>query len=127
MRAEDVLVCARYLAGLDVGGDGPDQIRLVAIGEAAVPALHAAASRPEMFKSVVLDRGLTSWMSVVDTPLSSNQLINVVHGALRVYDLPDLADALPAGMLTITNPLNAAGLPVVAASRPAGAGPASLP
>lgn len=108
MRAEDVLVCARFLAGHHAK-NGPGRIRLVAIGETAVPSLHAAAARPNLFSSVILDRGLSSWMEVVETPVTVNQLINVVYGALRVYDLPDLAGTLPDGMLSQINPADALG------------------
>jgi len=35
-----------------------------------------------------------SWMSVVQTPLTYNQLSSVVPGVLKVYDLPELAATL---------------------------------
>ena len=46
-------------------------------------------------KAVTIDGGLVSWDNVVRTPISHNQLVNVVPGALKVYDLPDLAAASP--------------------------------
>jgi hypothetical protein len=39
---------------------------------------------------VVTHDSLESWTSVATTPLSKNQLSNVVPGVLKVYDLPDL-------------------------------------
>jgi hypothetical protein len=42
--------------------------------------------------------------------LTNNQLVNTVHGALRVYDLPDLAATL-GGKLTIEQPVDAQGKP----------------
>jgi len=110
MRAEDTLVCARFLAGYRAG-EKPRRVHLIAIGEAGPPALHAAALEPEMFASVRLDRSLVSWSNVVRTPVTRNQLINAVHGALNTYDLPDLLATLPQEKVTVTEPLDAAGRP----------------
>jgi hypothetical protein len=46
--------------------------------------------------------------------MARNQLVNVVHGALRAYDLPDLAATLSAGKLRIDEPLDATEQPVAA-------------
>ncbi|HNT87095.1 MAG TPA: hypothetical protein PKL84_04440 [Candidatus Hydrogenedentes bacterium] len=91
MRAEDLLVCARYLA-TETGG----AVALRAFGDVGVPALHAAALEPDLFVSVRLVGVLRSWAEVVHTWPTDNQLINAVHGALTVYDLPDLAATLGA-------------------------------
>jgi dienelactone hydrolase len=106
MRAEDVMVCARYLKQQQ---DGP--VDLVAVGHVSVPALHAAALEPDMFGSVKLIRGLVSWSNVIESGRSKNQLVNTVHGALAVYDLPHLAVTL-GDKLTIEEPLNALGEPI---------------
>jgi len=53
---------------------------------------------------------LTSWSHVIESGQSRNQLVNIVHGALGVYDLPDLARTL-GDRLTIEQPLNALGEP----------------
>jgi len=111
MRAEDVLVCARFLANYRTK-DAASAVHVVGIGEAAVPALHAAALEPDLFESVRLDQMVTSWADVVRTPRSRNQLINSVHGALAVYDLPDLVRLLPADKVSITNPLTPEGKPI---------------
>ena len=108
MRTEDVLACARFLAGDDVA-KRQRRVHLIAIGEAGPPALHAAALEPDLFGSVRLERALTSWSNVVRTPVARNQLINAVHGALRSYDLPDLLSVLPADKVTVLHPLDAAG------------------
>ncbi len=105
MRAEDVLVCARFLRG----DRRANRLRVVAIGEAGPPALHAVALEPALFDSLELQRSIVSWDAVVRTPVTRNQLINTVHGALRFYDLPDLLAALPAGRATVKNPLDPAG------------------
>ena len=80
-------------------------------GSAAPVVLHAAAMNDRM-KAVTIDGGLVSWDNVIRTPISHNQLANVVPGALKVYDLPDLAAAIAPRPLTIRNPVDAAGKPL---------------
>jgi len=106
MRAEDILVCARFLRQTN-----PGRADLVAIGHIGIPALHAAALEPDLFGSVKLVRSLVSWSNVIELGLSSNQLVNTVHAALTTYDLPDLAATLGAD-LTIEQSLNALGEPI---------------
>ena len=106
MRAEDILVCARFLHQQQDG-----RVDLVAVGHVTVPALHAAALESDMFGSIKLVRGLNSWSNIIESGRSKNQLVNTVHGALTVYDLPDLAAILGA-KLTIEEPLNALGEPI---------------
>jgi dienelactone hydrolase len=105
MRAEDILTCARFLQQQQ---DGP--VDLVAAGHVCVPALHAAALEPDLFGSVKLIKGLVSWSDIIESGLSVNQLVNAVHGALKVYDLPNLTKTL-GDKLTIEQPLNALGKP----------------
>jgi dienelactone hydrolase len=105
MRAEDILVCARLLADQYKG-----PVDLVAVGHVSVPALHAAALEPSLFGTVRLVRGLASWSNIIESGLSRNQLVNAVHGALTVYDLPDLARVI-GDRLVIEEPLNALGEP----------------
>jgi dienelactone hydrolase len=92
MRAEHLLQCAILLAG----GPGKEhrRVRLVAVGEAGPPALHAAALEPALFASVRLERCLRSWAEVARAVPLTDQRASVVHGALKTYDLPDLARAL---------------------------------
>ena len=68
----------------------------MSIGRVGPPALHAAAFEPGLFASVTLRNSLVSWSNVVHTPQSKNQFVNLIHGALRVYDLSDLVATLPA-------------------------------
>jgi dienelactone hydrolase len=82
MRVADTLSWVRHF--------DTTQIELIGVGEAAVPALHAAALAPERFGTVRLNRMIRSWTKVVSAPEHYNQLVNAVHGALRHYDLPDL-------------------------------------
>jgi len=105
MRAEDVLVCARFLQNEQAG-----PIELIAAGNVTIPALHAAALEPELFGSVRLTGLLSSWSNVIDSGLSNNQQVNAVHGALTTYDLPDLASAL-GEKLIVKEPLDALGQP----------------
>lgn len=63
-------------------------LNLTATGMAAPIALHAAAF-DERIAKVTLDRRV-SWMQVVRTPITYNEMTNIVPGALAVYDLPDL-------------------------------------
>ena len=89
MRAEDVLVCARFLQQEQKGS-----IELIAVGNVCIPALHAAALEPELFGSVKLTGMLSSWSNVIELGRSFNQQVNAVHGALTIYDLPDLSATL---------------------------------
>ena len=88
MRAEDVLVAARIARTL---ADGDAAVQLVARGgQAAVPALHAAALERAQFGKVDIAGGPESFEQIVGSPLQSDQLVHTVHAALTVYDLPDL-------------------------------------
>jgi hypothetical protein len=108
MRAEDVLSSARWFGGR---AGGPPE--LIAVGHVGVPALHAAALEPGLFDSVRIERSLVSWSNVLEHRITYNQYVNVVHGGLRVYDLPDLADSL-GDQLTVKDPVNAQGEPIEA-------------
>ena len=85
MRAEDLLVCARWLRNLK-----GDMVHLVAHGEIGPAALHAAALESELFASVRVKDHLTSWRQLMREVDANRHLHNAVHGALRHYDLPDL-------------------------------------
>ena len=64
------------------------------MGQAGIPALHAAALEPDLFQSVKLFRTPQSWAAVIHTRLASLPISQVIHGALLTYDLPDLATML---------------------------------
>jgi hypothetical protein len=106
MRAEDVLVCARFLKQQQAG-----PVELIAVGNVAVPALHAAALEPELFGSVKLTGMLSSWSNVIELGRFNNQQVNAVQGALKTYDLPDLAATL-GNKLIIEKPVDALGQPL---------------
>lgn len=104
MRAEDILVCARAAAALTP----THAVDLIAVGGVGVPALHAAALEPQLFSSVRIVRSLRAWTSIIECRTHRDQYINAVHGALAVYDLPDLA-AMLRGKLKIEEPVDAHG------------------
>jgi len=116
MRAEDTLVCARFLARYEAG-EVPHRVHLVAVGRVGPPALHAAALEPELFASITLRNCLDSWSTVVRQPLAENQFVNVVHGALKAYDLPDLLATLPREKVTVLEPLDAKEQPISASEQ----------
>ncbi len=111
MRAEDILVCTQFLAAHTPDAQ-PRGIHVWSVGRTGPPALHAAALEPALFAKVTLQRSLISWSNVVQTPLSKNQFVNLVHGALETYDLPDLRATLPRDRLEIIEPLDATEQPV---------------
>jgi len=84
-------------------------IELHAIGEAAIPTLHAAALEPERFTSANFQGMIHSWADVVAATESQNQLVNAVHGALRHYDLPDLVKLADKLQVKIEAPVDVTG------------------
>ncbi|MCA9117534.1 MAG: prolyl oligopeptidase family serine peptidase, partial [Planctomycetaceae bacterium] len=88
-------------------------VRVVATDHLCTPALHAAFLEPELIGSAKLVRPLVSWTSIIETPVTKHQLPNMVHGALKVYDLPQLVKSL-GKKVTIEEPRDAAGEPVTA-------------
>jgi cephalosporin-C deacetylase-like acetyl esterase/lysophospholipase L1-like esterase len=108
-RVQDLLAVVEALAT-----DHPEGFEMIAHGMAGPIALHAAAL-DQRIKRVTLEGSLVSWSNVVDTPLSRNQLANVVPGALRVYDLPELAASLAPRPLAIRQSVDAEGKPLAQA------------
>lgn len=104
-RVRDLLSVA---AALDEDGRG---IHVVAVGSAAPVALHAALLDPRI-RQLTLEEMVISWSEVARTAITVNQLTNVVPGALKVYDLPDLAAALAPRPLSIQRSTDPAGKPV---------------
>lgn len=109
MRAEDI---ARALDLLSARPEvDPDRIDGVGRDLAAVPLLHAAVLDPRI-KRLTLEDMLVSYQSVVAVKIHRNIFENVVQGALRSYDLPDLAAALAPRPVTLVNLLDPQGRPV---------------
>jgi hypothetical protein len=86
-------------------------IDLYAFGSAGPVALHAAALSP-LVKSVTIEGSVLSWGEVVRTPLGVNQLTNVVPGALKLYDLPELAALTAPRPLAVVRPVDPTGAEV---------------
>ena len=101
MQAEDILVCARWLRE----EYSKDNVKLIAVGNVGITALHSAALEPDLFNNIEILNSLDSWSNIIENGLSQNQLAFVVHGALKVYDLPYLAKTL-GNRLTVTAPVD---------------------
>ncbi len=88
-----------------------DHVGIVAVGACGPVALHAAAL-DDRIESLTLERSLVSWESVVENPISINQLTNVVPGALKLYDLPELAAWMAPRTMRIMNPVDGQQQPI---------------
>jgi hypothetical protein len=108
MRCDDALGWLRHLQSGSLTGGAPESIDLIAIGEAGIPALHAAALNREAFAKVTLRKVIPSWEGVVSAGETFNQAVSIVHGALRHYDLPDLVPFIGTGKVALLDPANPA-------------------
>jgi len=90
LRVEDALAAADFVAYYQKKRSNPRKVHLVGVGQAGLIALHAAALHPELFTSVTLRNTPRNWSSLVRQTTPAGQLDSTVHGALGVYDLPDL-------------------------------------
>lgn len=90
IRVEDTIEAGLF-AGTDKAEKGKVRpVNLFAAGQTGIVALHAAALRPELFASVQLKGTPRDWASIVGDANPVGQLDYAVHGALQLYDLPDL-------------------------------------
>ncbi|MCB1078764.1 MAG: hypothetical protein KDM64_13170, partial [Verrucomicrobiae bacterium] len=113
MRTGDARRWVRVLAAFEAKGGKPASLHLVAIGEAAIPALHAAALDAGRFESVSIRGMLPDWESLVGVGETHDQAVNIVHGVLRHYDLPDLVPLAGGGdRVTISQPISPLGTPI---------------
>lgn len=78
---------------------GSDDVQIVGVGTTGPIVLHAAALENRI-RAITLENSLPSWLSVVQQPISQNQLTNVVPGVLKVYDLPELTKSLAPRSVT---------------------------
>ena len=100
-RVEEISVALSHLCRtLDVDGN---QIHLVASGHAGPIAVHAAAL-DSRFASVTLRHSIESWLETVGNPTDMNSIGHVVPGALKKYDLLDLAHQLGDKLMSEPNP-----------------------
>jgi dienelactone hydrolase len=107
-RVFDVLRAFRAMENSD---DTPVTFHLIASGLLGPIALHVAAL-DDRVKELTLEGSLISWSAVARTPVTRNQLANVVPGVLAAYDLPDLAAALAPRKLELIGTVDPAGNPV---------------
>lgn len=91
LRAEAVLICARYLG---TGGG----IRVVCGQQAALGVLHAAVLEPALFASLAVPTPV-SWSETVRRPETRMTFADMVPNALTTYDVPDLLRLIPRGKL----------------------------
>lgn len=103
LRAECILQAARWAKEQETAGG--QTVRLIAVGDAGIPALHAAALEPDLFASVEVRKSLRAWADVVHARLTNAEMADVVHGALRTYDLPNLVAVL-GDKVKIEDPTN---------------------
>jgi cephalosporin-C deacetylase-like acetyl esterase len=104
-RVRDLLAIVSLLSESDRG------IHVVGASAAAPVALHAAALDPRI-RELTLEGMVVSWSAVARTPITINQLTNVVPGVLKVYDLPDLAATIAPRTLILRGCLDPAGKPI---------------
>lgn len=104
-RVADLLSVLAALAG-----EAPGGFHLVGHGAAGPIALHAAALEPKVV-ALTLDGSIISWSEVARTPLTRDQLANVVPRVLDAYDLPDLAASFAPRPLRIRSPVDPTGRP----------------
>ncbi len=97
-RVFDLISVSNALQGKDTTSR---PIHLVGVGSAGPIVMHAAALDRRITSASVEDSVL-SWAAVVRSPINYNQMTNVVPGALKVYDLPDLATLVAPRRLTVT-------------------------
>ncbi len=112
MRTDDAQSWTRFLRNWAPTGHRPTEIHLVAVGEAAIPALHAAALEDDRYRTVTLRKMIPSWERVVEANETFDQWVNVVHGALQHYDLPDLIELAGRERVTIADPTDVMGQPL---------------
>jgi cephalosporin-C deacetylase-like acetyl esterase len=93
-RVFDLLAIAGRLGTTD------KPLAIVGVGSAGPVVLHAAALDARL-AAITVENSVLSWAAVVRSPISYNQLTNVVPGALKSYDLPDLATLIAPRPLLI--------------------------
>ena len=88
MRTDDLLAVCQWVQNTNKSDQAID---VFATGEiTSVVALHAKAIEPQIMGQITLETQPRNWAEVVRTGDSPYPITNIVHGALRVYDIPDL-------------------------------------
>ena len=107
-RVYDLEAVLQWASQAGVGVGKP--IRLHGSGSAGPVALHAAAL-DERIAELHLDQSLVSWQAVIRACFHRQQLTNVVPGALKHYDFPDLVAAIVPRRVEIRGAVDPAGRP----------------
>ena len=76
MRTDDVQSWTRLLKTMG------NEVHLIAIGEATIPALHAAALDRDTYQSITLRQMIPSWESLVNATETFDQSVNIVHAVV---------------------------------------------
>ena len=84
------------------------QIRVVGVGSSGLAAMMAA-SLDDRVRSVLVDRTLANYMSIVESESYSTHLAYFVPGILRQFDLPQIAAAMSPRSCWILNGVDANG------------------
>jgi pimeloyl-ACP methyl ester carboxylesterase len=84
------------------------QITIVGVGSSGLAAMMAALL-DDRVRSVLVDRTLASYMSILESEVYSTNLAYFVPGILRSFDLPQIADALSPRPCWILNGVDANG------------------
>jgi len=90
IRVDDTIEAALFAGAYKADKGKSRPVHLIAAGQTGIVALHAAALHPKMFASVKLKDTPRDWASIVGESNPAGQLDYAVHGALELYDLPDL-------------------------------------
>jgi hypothetical protein len=107
-RAMDILRGVDVLAARN--DIDPQRISGIGKGAGAVSMLYAAALDARL-KKVAFEDMLTSYRAVVDHPIHQGIFEDVVMGALKAYDLPDLVASLSPREVLLVDPTDPLGLP----------------
>ena len=121
LRTDDVIRATDYLSSRpDVD---PARISAVGSGHMGLVLMHTAVLDHRL-RHITVDHVLTSYQSLTDAPLPTGAPEDVVPGALRHYDIPDLVHVLGARLtetdsLKGTEDLSQSSTPLRTLSRPA--------
>jgi hypothetical protein len=83
-------------------------IELVGVAQCGPVAMHVTAIDSRI-TSLKINDSISSWMDIIIAPEAKHQLKNVVPGAMKYYDLPDLFDAIAPRSVKIIRAVDANG------------------
>lgn len=90
LRVEETIACGQLVANYERPENDPREVHLVGSGHAGIIALMAAALGEQSFASFELKSPPADWSHVVSNREISGELEFVVHGALKLFDWPQL-------------------------------------